>query len=284
MHAAPSQAPSRPLPGGLLVDGQLRRDHAFRAIDGALELALAEAPRLARHTPQAVTRVLAAALDTLAGGEPSPARIDTLCVADRQWLMAELDRHLGAGPRWRVARCADCRAHFDLQIDPADLPVKPAGPGFPQFSLHWQGHVFGLRVPDGADQAWLAEQHGDGDARQAARALAARLLLSIDEAPASREAATTLPEAWLDALDAALDATAPAVATQALAPCPECGHGNAVALDPYGALARRDGHLLDEVHELASHYHWGERDILALPRARRREYLRRIDAAHGREP
>lgn len=31
--------------------------------------------------------------------------------------------------------------------------------------------------------------------------------------------------------------------------------------------------LLTEVHALALHYHWSERDILALPRARRRRYL-----------
>ena len=31
--------------------------------------------------------------------------------------------------------------------------------------------------------------------------------------------------------------------------------------------------LYTEVHHLALHYHWSERDILALPRGRRQRYL-----------
>jgi hypothetical protein len=31
--------------------------------------------------------------------------------------------------------------------------------------------------------------------------------------------------------------------------------------------------LYDEVHVLALHYHWAERDILALPAAKRQRYL-----------
>lgn len=271
-------AAHRLLPGGLATGGGLRRDYAFRAVDGALELALAQAAAEAAHVPEAVTRVLGCALDSLAGAAPEPARIAALCVADRQLLMGELERHLGAGPRWLVAACAACGARFDMQVDPAALPVRPAGAGFPRLRLAWNGQEQVLRVPDGSDQAWLAEQHPGGPTRAAGRALAARLLLHIDGRPADAGEAGALPEAWLDAVDAALDETAPALATQGLAECPECGHANTVAFDPYGALARGGGELLDEVHELASHYHWSERDILALPRTRRRDYLRRIEA------
>ncbi len=31
--------------------------------------------------------------------------------------------------------------------------------------------------------------------------------------------------------------------------------------------------LLEEVHHLAYHYHWAEREILAMPRSKRRQYL-----------
>ncbi|MBL8741651.1 MAG: hypothetical protein JNK04_11175 [Myxococcales bacterium] len=40
---------------------------------------------------------------------------------------------------------------------------------------------------------------------------------------------------------------------------------------------RRDG-LLQDVHRIASRYHWAERDILALSWARRRRYLNLIDS------
>jgi hypothetical protein len=33
------------------------------------------------------------------------------------------------------------------------------------------------------------------------------------------------------------------------------------------------GRLYEEVHHLAYHYHWAERDIMDLPRSKRRRYL-----------
>jgi hypothetical protein len=33
------------------------------------------------------------------------------------------------------------------------------------------------------------------------------------------------------------------------------------------------GGLFEEIHHLAYHYHWGEQEILAMPRSRRRQYL-----------
>ncbi|MDM0030051.1 hypothetical protein [Variovorax saccharolyticus] len=279
MDGQPRNLAPDPLPGGLADGGALARDYAFRPLDGALELALSNVASQARHTPQAVTAMLASALASLAGGEPSPDRVAALCVADRQWLMRELERILGTQQRWLSATCDVCRSRFDLQIDPAALPIKPAGSGFPQARVTWDGHEYLLRVPCGLDQAWLAETQDAGV--DAARALAARLVQSVDGALTQDFDAMQLPDDWFVAVDQVLDDMAPAMATKALAACPECGQANTVALEPYGVLARSDTELLDDVHCLASHYHWSEREILALPRARRHDYLRRIDAARG---
>ena len=61
------------------------------------------------------------------------------------------------------------------------------------------------------------------------------------------------------------------------ADCPSCGHRWREPFDivtflwtEVSALARR---LLADVHDLASAYHWSERDILALSPARRNAYL-----------
>jgi hypothetical protein len=40
--------------------------------------------------------------------------------------------------------------------------------------------------------------------------------------------------------------------------------------------------MLHDVHRLASRYHWGEWQILALPLSRRRAYLGLIDAEQNR--
>jgi len=258
------------LPGGLLEDGALQRSYAFRPVDGALELALSDAVSEATNTPDAVTRVLSAALLQLGEHGVTTARIDALCVADRQHLMRALHTHLRRDSGWISATCGHCAARFDLQVNVAALPVTPAGPGFPFAGVRLRERDWRARVPNGADQNWLAQQPADDLPRR----LAARLLDEDDAAP-------ELDAELIAELDAALDAVAPAVVLQLAATCPECERPNSVALDPYGALASSGDELLRDVHRIAAHYHWSESDILRLPLARRRVYLDLIDQARG---
>ncbi len=86
----------------------------------------------------------------------------------------------------------------------------------------------------------------------------------------------------MSALEAALERVSPEASLAVSANCPECGVGNAVAIDPYLLLTDDSGEiLLDEIHTIASAYHWPEAEILALPRTRRRRYIQRIDRARG---
>ena len=69
----------------------------------------------------------------------------------------------------------------------------------------------------------------------------------------------------------------PQAALDLAAVCPACG---VEFLAPFDAaeflrqeLMLTGDALFREVHLLASHYHWDEADILALPRRRRRRYL-----------
>ena len=263
------------LPGGLIETGVRRRDFAFRPLSGALELALAEIGESGEvlTTPQAVTRALALALDHLAGDVASTARVARLCVADRQFLMCALDAHLGHGERWFDALCARCGARFDFHLDFAQLPVVEAGSTFPYATLEIDGQTRRFRLPTGADQEALAAQP-----EATARAWLARAL--IDDAPPDA-AAIDADAPAIAALDAALEAMAPAVVVAVEAACPECGQANTVDLDPYRALALSSDEILHEVHEIATHYHWGEAEILGLPLRRRRHYLRLIANARG---
>lgn len=47
-------------------------------------------------------------------------------------------------------------------------------------------------------------------------------------------------------------------------------------------MRQRGRHLLRQVHELASLYHWSEAELLALPLPRRQAYLQIIDAERDR--
>ena len=247
------------LPGGIVRDGARRRDFAFRPVDGALEVALAEAAA-EPSVPRAVTSVLAAALARL-GGEPADVQtVRELAVGDRQFLVRQLSAHLGRDPVWLTAVCRACGESFDFQLRQAALPVKEAGDGFPFAEVDGMR----LRVPRGADQEAIADIDDDDEAIEA---LFARCLIEGD--------------GELEAAAAALEAASPEVALAALATCPSCDAANEVAIDPYLGLQRHGEELFAEVHLLASTYHWSQAEILALPRERRRLYLRLIDRDRG---
>ncbi len=258
------------LPGGLVEDGIRRRDCAFRPISGTLELALAEAGETAGNTPRAVTLALVTALGHLGGEPATPQRVAQLCVADRQFLMRELERHLGHTDGWFQVACRGCAAQFDFHLDYAALPVQEAGAAYPRVQVEVAGHKLAFRLPNGADQEALATLPVAEAQSWLLRQLAYQPI-AVDALDAQATAA----------IEAALEAVSPGVVVQVQANCPECGAENRVDLNPYRALSHSSEALLQEVHQIAAHYHWGEAEILALPRPRRQRYLHLIDRARG---
>ena len=83
-------------------------------------------------------------------------------------------------------------------------------------------------------------------------------------------------EGWI----AALETRAAGLGLELGTSCTGCGAAMvlpfdiAVFLD--GEMGARASRLLDEVHLLASSYHWSESEILALPASRRQDYLKRV--------
>ncbi|NPC45829.1 hypothetical protein D7X99_13100 [Corallococcus sp. AB032C] len=261
------------LPGGLLRAGALRRQFSFREPDGVLELELSELARGRGSLPRKVSRVLAAALEHVGGAPVDGVLAGELCVADRQFLMRGLERLLGLERSWHTVVCGACGERFDFELPVSRLPVKQAGEGFPFAEVETgQGRVR-VRVPAGADQEAVVEE-----GRMDAHALLARCAEPLD---ASTWDVTRLDAADVQRIDEALEAVSPAVVTRVRAPCAACGDVREVEVDPYGCLSMDPEVLLEEVHTLASTYHWSERDILALPRHRRRRYLRLVERGAG---
>lgn len=259
------------LPGGLMEAGQRRRDWAFRPVSGALELALSEISERAPNMPAAVTQALSLALEGLAGGTPSRERVAALCVADRQYLMRELELHLGVAGSWLAGDCHICGERFEVHVEYAELPLQEAGAGYPLAQIDLDGSPLQLRLPTGADQQELVEVP-EG---QAPGWLLRRL--SEDEDSAQIRISPEL----IATAEAALDAVAPGIVLDIQTRCPTCDARNNLELDPYRILRRRPEDLLREVHQIAWHYHWSEAEILALPQARRHRYLRLIDHSRG---
>lgn len=266
------------LPGGILHDGVLRRDFAFRPLTGAVELALAEAAGAGATLPAKVTAALVAALEHVGGKPPVPETVAGLAVADRQFLMERLATGLGMGESWLTARCGRCGERFDFSVTHADLPVKEAGKGYPFATVVTSLGPCRFRVPTGADQEFLA---GINDEGEACRSLVGRCLVDSPGTWAG-DGQPTFTADDMGLIESALEAVAPEVALSVQAACPACDALHVIDVDPYGALSRNAGRgLLQEIHILAATYHWSEGEILALPLERRRRYLELIDRVRG---
>jgi hypothetical protein len=253
------------LPGGLIRAGERVRQVRLRDPDGELTLRIAEIGREALDLHEGVSRVLALAVE-LGGEAISTQTAGELCVADRQFLMQRLACRLGLGQSWRSIECAGCHQRFDFSVDLEALPVREAGAGFPYATVETSAGRVRVRVATGADQI-AAAASGDGE-----RELLRRCLV---------DGPVALTPADVTRIEEALEAVSPSVTVAVAAACPECDRTAAVSIDPYVALDLPVSSLLDQVHSLAWHYHWSEREILALPRHRREYYLSCVDRARG---
>jgi hypothetical protein len=261
------------LPGGVVLEGrqgERLRDWSFAPLTGAVELAIAEAARGTGILPRRVTAVLAAALGEVGSGEADPETVRSLCVADRQFLMRQLAVRLGLEEDWLSATCQKCRSSFDVPIRYSELPVKPAGEGFPFTEAETRLGRLRLRVATGADQEVVARIDDPAEAR---RHLARRCLVEPVPGP--------LFEEDLASIEAALEEVSPEIVTRVQAACVDCGEPAELDLDPYVCLSRAGTEIFADIHTLASAYHWSEKEILDLPRDRRQLYISLLDRARG---
>jgi hypothetical protein len=94
-----------------------------------------------------------------------------------------------------------------------------------------------------------------------------------------------LPSRLLARVARAMEALAPPLTDQLEGTCPACGTQLVVDFDPVAFTLRelRDdaAFVFEEIHLLASRYHWPEAAILALPRSRRMQYVGMIRGDEG---
>ena len=264
-----------PLPGGLSVDGERRRDFRLRPVTGELELMLGESVHDAESHAARVTNVLSQALETVGSLPASVEVVRSLCVGDRQFLMAQLAAHIDDAPVWLTAYCGVCQEPFDVSYHHSALPSKTAGEDYPTTQVDTSLGPLVARVPTGADQERIARA-GDAEALEV-------LLRCIVNAPALDPGfdPRSLTPADVDALEQQVEDMAPEIATELLAECPSCNAENRVPVNLYACLERPVEEIFAEVHIIASHYYWSEYDILQLPRRHRQAYLRLIDLSRG---
>lgn len=223
--------------------------------------------------PQLVTALLASSLP-----EHGEEEMWSLPVGARLEYLLALLAFDGERPLTTERTCANeaCGEPIEIELTPAELVALERERGTNRVSVDADGLTLGVRRPTGLDQlAWQAAAFRDE--AEARRALAADLQEPEARAEVDDELVATLEGALTDA--------DPLVCLELDAVCPYCGETRTYELDLLQlVLARfreRQQRLVDDVHCLASHYHWTEAEILAVPTERRERYLALIDRRRG---
>lgn len=248
-----------------------------------------------RQRVELVTQILGCCACGAAGEPVEPELLLDLPVGKRIELLVRLAAELpgsfpaadGAGGALEISlTCQNpvCNQPMDLELDLAELETMQEQAEDTAGFIHIQAGEaqVTLRRPTGRDQLLWQQQAAAG---QAGLDFILRSLL------------VEPPELWKDrpipgdfqrAADAALQELDPLVNYQVAAACPFCGAEYSYPVDlqelALGRLKEAQRRLLDEIHTLASSYHWSEPQIMALPAWRRERYLARVEGALDHSP
>jgi hypothetical protein len=271
------------LPGGYVDDDRQVHDQVILApLCGFAEKMIAARG----HTTSAVlvTALLSHCIESIGTIDDVSAEIvRRLLVGDRLFLLLKLREMTFGRNIQAVITCSwpDCRARMDIDFATVNIPVTSA----PQQSL-WHrmrlsqeagGNTVTFRLPNGEDQEILAHLL-DSDEAMAADSLLARCVQNIGPVrqPAMADIMSLSATAKAE-IEREMDRLAPKIGFSMEAVCPECGRSFASSFDlqefVLAELHTRLDLLLKEVHYLAYHYHWSEKEILGMTRENRRRYI-----------
>jgi hypothetical protein len=207
-----------------------------------------------------------------------------LTVGEREALLLKL-RWLTFGERMScVLECprADCRKKMDLDLTVGDLLLPSSDDARRIHEASFDGWVVRFRLPEGADQEAVASL-ALTDESEAVQTLLNRCVISAER---DGERLSEIPALLAERLSDALAKLDPQSEIVLEARCPACGDSFRAILDTasffFTEVAAHARTLLEEVHLLASHYHWSEAAILAIPERRRRLYLALAETAQAR--
>lgn len=224
----------------------------FRQLDGHAEAMLAE---LSLDRPMAAGIAALRALAVDSAGTPLAA--EELPLTDYECALAAL-RQAELGDTMSAAHaCPRCGERMELSFSLAELLVEVRHAAEAAATPRLQGTP-GTQLPSAGD---AARYEGDPDAP-------ARLLANW--MPANATAAQRRKA------DAALDQAMPLLSRSIEAPCAACSGTIYTQFHLPGfvmtELIWRTRSVFEDVHVLARGYGWSERQILDLPRSRRRRY------------
>ncbi|MGW0591324.1 T4 family baseplate hub assembly chaperone [Streptosporangium sp. NPDC002607] len=269
------------LPAGLLdAAGACLQEADVRPVRGEDEEWLYALP-LTSLESEVVTGLLARCVSRIGPAAPTNDMVGQLPVGDREWLILRLWRLTFGNRVELVLACPRpaCAARMDVDFALDALPVeeRPQRPEY-RFASHDGPDAIRLRfrLPRGADLEALGRDcPEDTTEEELAATLLGRCVLGTgDAAPA-----LSSPQVR-EALAERLRAHSALVQREFDVTCPACGREFSAGFDPILAflaeMMRRRPEFDRDVHLLSLYYHWPLSEILAMPRPRRRRYVRRL--------
>ena len=269
------------IPGGVWRSDALRsdgpvRELALRPIGGEDEVFLLDT---ADHpVPSArATALLARCLDEV----DAERTARSLTVGDREALLLQL-RRLTLGDAFDcVLRCpvAACGERMELSLRVSDLLLPPYANVQREYETVLDAsdgkYAMTYRLPT-AEDLERAATHARNDVELGALSLLTACLVT-----ATRDGAVVhareLSASARDEISAAMAAHDPQAEIELDLVCPTCSSEFSIVFDTamflLQELDQRAQQLTHDVHTLALHYHWSEREILHLPPRRRARYL-----------
>jgi hypothetical protein len=277
------------LPGGFVDDaGQLHREFELGVLTGREEELLVQAARL--ESAALVTTVLSRCLRRLGSFQPVPEEITRqLLVADRQYLLLKL-RQATFGDRVHAdlfCPWPDCKSRASIEFSISTVPVEALQEKGPLYELLLSPAAAGspdparrevtFRLPVGADQEAVSPILATNEALALTQLLARCVRRIGPLAPPDDGAVAALSPLARAEIEAEMERLAPKVENSMETTCPGCGRSFMVPFDIqrffFGELRHGVDLLYREVHYLAYHYHWSEREIMDMTLDKRRKYI-----------
>lgn len=277
------------LPGGYVDEsGRVRREAQLRPLTGREEEYLAQGLR--RETASLVTAVLSRCMTRI--GDISPVSEDLarrLLIADRQYLLLKL-REATFGDQVRAhlfCPWPDCGKQVSINFSIGNIPVEESTDKGPAYTLilpvemapglDEDERTVTFRLPNGGDQEALSPVLAENEALALTKLLNRCILaMGRHESPDEDLVARLSPPARR-AIEERMASLAPKVQLDMTVDCHECRREFVAPFDLhrffFGEMRTSADLLYREVHYLAYHYHWGEREIMDMTRERRRKYI-----------
>jgi hypothetical protein len=277
------------LPGGWVdAKGEVHREVVLSALTGREEALLAENKQ---NPASQVTAVLSRCIRRIGTVSPvSESIVQNLLIADRDFLLLKLRAATFGSLVQATVPCPwpDCGRKVDIDFSTDDIPVvssEEKGPTYtmslsPEAAFLENGELFRdltFRLPTGADQELLASVVLENESLALAELLA-RCIHSIGpvEIASAPQIAGLSPLARME-IEREMLRIAPKIELNMEVNCPECGRMFTVPFDLqdffFGEMRTSRDLLYREVHYLAYHYHWSEKEIMEMPKDQRRNYI-----------